>query len=298
MSEEMEPVMSEWSTEAVIPDRRSSAAVFSDLECKLPEKLCRGGTTCRHPERPGRVDPVALDNIRRANLPTTRVRVGASDTSLDLWYVDLDVRADGVRRFREWLSCDELAKAERFHSDLDRARYIVGRAALRGVLAAGLDCSPAAIRFSYGTNGKPKLEGGHGGVDFNLAHSGGDAVIAVADGAAVGVDIELFRPIADVESLARLVFSDVERRALALAPDPVSAFLNGWTRKEAYVKALGLGLTAPLMEITVSLSERAKLLSTGLPDQSVSTWRLLNVPHPRAIVALALGPGLESIRAT
>ncbi|PYT83412.1 MAG: 4-phosphopantetheinyl transferase, partial [Acidobacteria bacterium] len=99
-------------------------------------------------------------------------------------------------------------------------------------------------------------------------------------------------------SLARLVFSDAERRELALAPDPVSAFLNGWTRKEAYVKALGLGLTAPLTEIIVSLSDRARLLSTGLPDQAVSSWRLLNVPHPRALVALALGPRLDGIRTT
>jgi 4'-phosphopantetheinyl transferase len=142
------------------------------------------------------------------------------------------------------------------------------------------------------------LDGGRGHVEFNLAHCGSDAVIAVAAGATIGVDIELLRPIHDVKSLAGLVFSDVERRELELAPDQMSAFLNGWTRKEAYVKALGLGLTAPLTEITVSLSGRAALLSTGLPDHSVSNWRLLNVAHPRAVVALALGPRLDGTRAT
>src|ERR1700746_417432 len=136
------------------------------------------------------------------------------------------------------------------------------------------------------------LKGGRGHVGFNIAHSGGDAVIALADRAAVGVDIELHRPISDVESLARLVFSDVERRELEFAPDPVSAFLNGWTRKEAYVKALGLGLTAPLGKITVSLASRAAPLSTGLRDHPASNWCLLNVPHPRAVVALALSPRL------
>src|SRR2546429_295897 len=150
----------------------------------------------------------ALHNIQRANLATTTLRVGMSYASLDLWYVDLDVRADARGSFRHWLSDDELGRA------------------------------------------------------------------------------------------ARLVFSDVERRELELAPDPVSAFLNGWTRKEAYVKALGLGLTAPLTEIIVSLSERAALLSAGLPGQSASNWRLLNVPHPRAVVAVALGPHLESTGAT
>jgi 4'-phosphopantetheinyl transferase len=268
--------MPELNTQPVIPDQGCYAAVFSDLDG----------------------DHLALRKTRRPNFAKTSIRVGASYTSLDLWYVDLDVSGDALSCFRHWLSDDELAKAERFHSDLDRARYIVGRAALRRVLADRLGCSPAAIRLSYGRNGKPMLEGGRGHVEFNLAHSGGDAIIALAGRAAIGVDIEFLRPIADVESLARLVFSDVERREFALAPDPVSAFLNGWTRKEAYVKALGLGLTAPLSEITVSLSGRAELFSTGLRDQAVSNWRLLNVPHPRAVVALALGPRLDSAGTT
>ena len=230
-----------------------------------------------------------MSNIHRPDFATTDVCVGASYPSLDVWYVDLDVTGEALSRFRHSLSHDELARAERFHSDLNRCRYIAGRAALRQVLADRLGCSPAAIRFSYGTNGKPMLEGARGDFEFNLAHSGGDAVIALAAGAAVGVDIELRRPIADVESLARLVFSDIERRELELASDPASAFLNGWTRKEAYVKALGLGLTAPLKEITVSLAGRAALLSTGVRNESVSNWRLLNVAHPRAVVALAIG---------
>src|SRR5213082_2508 len=240
----------------------------------------------------------ALHNIQRANLATTTVRVGMSYASLDLWYVDLDVRADARGSFRHWLSDDELGRAERFHSDLDRSRYVVGRIALRRVLADRLGCSPAAVRFSYGRNGKPMLDGARGHLEFNLAHCGGDAVIALTDCAAIGVDIELLQPVPDVESLARLVFSDVERRELELAPDPVSAFLNGWTRKEAYVKALGLGLTAPLTEIIVSLSGTAALLSTGLRGKSASDWRLLNVPHPRAVVAVALGPPLESAAPT
>src|SRR5881398_1821489 len=240
----------------------------------------------------------ALHNIQRANLATTTLRVGLSYASLDLWYVDLDVRADARGSFRHWLSDDELGRAERFHSDLDRSRYVVGRIALRRVLADRLGCSPAAVRFSYGKNGKPMLEGARGHLEFNLAHCGGDAVIALTECAAVGVDIELLRPVPDVESLARLVFSDAERRELEIAPDPVSAFLNGWTRKEAYVKALGLGLTAPLTEIIVSLSGKAALFSTGLTEQSVCNWCLLNVPHPRAVVALALGPRLDSARKT
>src|SRR5437762_9796197 len=267
--------MPESITEPVFPVQPSYAAVLSDLEG----------------------DDMTLRNIRRPNIAPTGIRFDASHTSLDLWYVGLDVTAD-ISSFRHWLSDGELVRAERFHFGLHRARYIVGRAALRFVLANRLGCSPAAVRFSYGRNGKPMLEGTRGHLEFNLAHCGGDAVIALTECAAIGVDIELLRPVPDVESLARLVFSDVERRELELAPDPVSAFLNGWTRKEAYVKALGLGLTAPLTEIIVSLSERAALLSTGLAGQSASNWRLLNVPHPRAVVAVALGPHLENTGAT
>ena len=287
--------MSGSRAESLIQDHWSDAAVFGD-EDRVPSGERRRAGAVIRPRLS--IDNVALRNLRRLNLAMTSIRVGVSSTSLDVWYVDLDVSAGALSCFGPWLSDDELARAARFRWDLERARFMVGRAALRCALADRLGCSPAAIRLSYGTNGKPMLEGGRGHVEFNLAHSGGDAVIALADRAAIGVDIELLRPIADVESLARLVFSDVERGELELAPDRVSAFLNGWTRKEAYVKALGLGLSAPLTEITVSLSGRAALFSTGLPDQSVSNWRLLNVPHPRAVVALALGPRLDRTRAT
>ncbi len=290
--------MFEWSIEPLIPDQRSYAAVFSDRDGGPSREQRRATSVWRRVRPRFKVDNVILRNIRQPKLAMTSIRVGASYTSLDLWYVDLDVGADASSYFTHWLSDDELAKAKRFRSDLHRARYIVGRAALRRVLADRLGCSPPAIRFSYGRNGKPTVEGARGHVEFNLAHSGGDAVIALAGDAAIGVDIELLRPIHDVESLARLVFSDVERRELEFASDPVSAFLNGWTRKEAYVKALGLGLTAPLTEITVSLSGRAALFSTGLKEQSVSNWRLLNVPHPRALVAVALGPRFDSARKT
>src|SRR5947199_4546153 len=187
----------------------------------------------------------ALHNIRRPNLATTTIRVGTSYAPLDLWYVDLDTRAGARGSFRHWLSDDGLGRAERFHSDLDRSRYVVGRLALRRVLADRLGCSPAAVRFSYGKNGKPMLEGARGHLEFNLAHCGGDAVIALTECAAVGVDIELLRPVPDVESLARLVVSDAEPRELELARHPVSAVLNGSTSKQAYLQAPGLWPMAP-----------------------------------------------------
>src|SRR5438046_8765073 len=97
----------------------------------------------------------ALHNIRRPNLATTTVRVGTSYASLDLGYVDLDVRADARGSFRHWLSDDELGRAERFHSDVDRSRSVVGRIAIRRVLADRLGCAPPAVRFEAGRNPRP-----------------------------------------------------------------------------------------------------------------------------------------------
>src|SRR5256885_16582453 len=151
---------------------------------------------------------VALHNIRRPSLATTSMRVGTSYASLDLWYVDLDVRAEAPGCFSHWLSEDELGRAGRFHSDLDRARYVVGRIALRRVLADRLGCSPAAVRLSYGRNGKPMLEGGRGHLEFNLAHCGGGAGNALTQGVGIGGGIECLPPGPAGPFLARLVFSE------------------------------------------------------------------------------------------
>src|SRR5437773_154745 len=170
-----------------------------------------------------------------------------------------------------------------------RARYIVGRATLRRALADRLGCSPAAIRLSYGRNGKPMLEGGRGHVEFNLAQRRRSGHRTRRWCCRRSGHRELHRPISDVESLARLVFSDVERRELKLARDPVSAFLNGWTRKEAYVKALGMGLTARLRgDHRFTVGQGGTVLS-GPSGPVGLLLALVERPHPRAVVALALG---------
>ncbi len=157
--------MFEWSTEPLIPDQRSCAPVFSDGDGGPSGEQRRAAAVWRRVRPPLKVDNVILRNIRQPKLATTSICVSASYTSLDLWYVDLDVSADTRSYFTHWLSDEELAKAKRFRSDLHRARYIVGRATLRRVLANRLGCSPAAIRFSYGRNGKPTLEGARGHVE-------------------------------------------------------------------------------------------------------------------------------------
>src|SRR5260370_13205128 len=143
------------STEPVTPDQRSYAGVFSDRDGGPSGEQRRATSVWRRVRPRLKVDNVILRNIRQPKLAMTRIRVGASYTSLDLWYVDLDVGADARSYFTHWLSHDELAKAKRFRSDLHRARYIVGRAALQRVLADRLGCSPAAHPSSSARNAQP-----------------------------------------------------------------------------------------------------------------------------------------------
>ena len=203
-------------------------------------------------------------------------------------YVELDVCSDRVQLCRQVLAPDERLKADRFRFDIHRNRYIVGRYALRQILADRVRANPVDLSFECGEYGKPRLHSRWPHVEFNLAHSEGQAVIVTTDRPAVGVDVEVLRVIDDCRSLARQVFSEPELAELDRADDSSRAFLNGWTRKEAYVKAIGMGLSAPVREITVSLSSRAALLSTAVPGDRASNWTLIDLQHPSCVVALAI----------
>jgi len=175
------------------------------------------------------------------------------DDEVHVWRIALD-RGDGDS-LRARLSSDELARAARFHFERDRTRFLVARAALREILAHYLGASPAEIAFVYGDHGKPALAPPHGDLRFNLSHSHGLALCAVTRGREVGVDVERIRELDDLEDLARSVFSARELAALHRLPEPglLAGFFTGWTRKEAFIKALGEGLSHPLKRFDVSL---------------------------------------------
>lgn len=190
----------------------------------------------------------------------------------------------------ETLSPDERERADRFHFERDRGAFRAGRAWLRSVLAGYLGIAPAAIAFGYGPHGKPHLAD-FPDLRFNLAHSGGWAALAVATGREVGIDIEAIRAIA--ERVERLVFTPAEIAQLDRLPAAQrrTGFYNAWTRKEAYLKALGSGLAVPLQSFEVSLAtdEPACLLAVaGAPDEAAQ-WQL---------AALDIGPGLAGTLAS
>jgi 4'-phosphopantetheinyl transferase len=174
---------------------------------------------------------------------------------IHLWRVRLDVPAPALAALAAMLTPDEQARAAHFLREQDRARFVVSRAALRAVLAGYGGLPPECCRFGYTPHGKPFLLGPPAltRLQFNLSHSDGLALVAVACDRPVGVDLERIRPEVDVPGVGRLVFSQAERHALDRVPgaDRLAAFFDLWARKEAYLKCLGLGFSGSPGQVTV-----------------------------------------------
>ncbi len=153
------------------------------------------------------------------------------------------------------LSAPERTRCDAFRLARDRLRYSAGRGALRRILAAYLDCAPQAVRLIVETGGKPALDGNvhlHP-IRFNATASGAMALIALTRAADIGVDLEETSPFPDIAEVAAHQFSPAERAAVAAATgaERLATFYRCWTRKEAYLKALGTGLRQPLSGFTV-----------------------------------------------
>ena len=152
------------------------------------------------------------------------------------------------------LSPRECARAARFHFSRDRWRYITARARLRELLARRLDCAPAEVPLDCNAYGKPFVPAGD--LRFNLSHAGDVTLYVLAQGRDVGCDIEWRNEQVAVDDVAARFFAAREVDVLRGLPaaERTAAFFNGWTRKEAFIKALGLGLSVPLDGFEVSLA--------------------------------------------
>jgi 4'-phosphopantetheinyl transferase len=200
-----------------------------------------------------------------------------------LWRIDLERLAAEEARWQRILSEDELARAKRFHFSRDRQKFSATRALLRTILGKYVGCRPETIVFRYSQKDKPLLQSSPGAspVEFNVSHSGSRALLAFARGREVGVDIELVRSNLDYESLARRYFSLAEQKQLAAieAPEKCKGFFRCWTRKEAYIKANGAGLSLPLDGFDVSLKagEQNALLATRPDGGESARWSLREI---------------------
>jgi len=190
------------------------------------------------------------------------------------------------------LTEDERRKAARFRFERDRHRFVVARGKLRQILGKYLAIAPEDIRFCYNSHGKPEIAGG-GSLRFNLSHSEEQGILAVALGARVGIDVEYLRVVDGWEEIARQSFSPAENESLFHLPPDLRqlGFFHAWTRKEALLKAIGLGLSFPLTRLTVSLEpgKAARLLSLEGAAFDAAHWHLVHLePAEGYVGALAI----------
>ena len=225
--------------------------------------------------------------------PDTASRL--ADDAVEVVVTRLDVEPEAFEALERWLPDEERQRASRFHFECDRRRFIVARGRLRQLLASRLGVKPQSVELSYGAHGKPALAHGSAAVDwrFNASHSMDVAVYAFCRGREVGIDVEAIHSVQCADAVAAHFFSRSELEAYrALDPrDKQLGFFNCWTRKEAFIKALGEGLSFPLDEFDVSLSpdEPARLLRVGNMDGNESGWSLRGFsPMPGYVAAVVI----------
>ena len=181
-------------------------------------------------------------------------------------------------RFVALLDPDERSRANRFHFDKDRKHFVVARGFLRVLLGRYLKRDPKQLKFSYGPYGKPSLNGEEL-LRFNMSHSHGMALYALTEGRDIGVDVEYVRADFTSDDIARRFFSPFEVEALCGLPteERVASFFRCWTRKEAYIKATGRGLSQPLdgFDVTLAPAESAALLRTDAGAHE--HWSMANI---------------------
>ncbi|WP_322480572.1 4'-phosphopantetheinyl transferase family protein [Thermogemmatispora sp.] len=223
-----------------------------------------------------------------------------------IWCASLAVPSATVEQLVSVLEAGELQRAARFRYESERQRFIVARAILRLILSRYLGLSPLQLRLSTNPWGKPELPSFLAGtsprVTFNLSHSETLALYAFTLEQAIGVDLEYLRPLPEreLEQLAARYFSPGEYRTLCSLPpeERLTSFFRCWTRKEAYVKARGQGLSLPLDTFEVSLAPGmpAKLLASREEPDAPERWSLLAIePAPSYIGALAVTGHIQHV---
>jgi 4'-phosphopantetheinyl transferase len=225
--------------------------------------------------------------------PPETLVLGADE--VHVWRATLDRPPSQIQEFLDNLATDEQARAERFYFERDREHFIVARGVLRAILGGYLNRPPESLSFCCSSHGKPALAGESDGdaIRFSVSHSHGVALYAVTRGREVGIDIERIRFDVAVAEISERFFSSREVAMLRSLRVEVQrqAFFNCWTRKEAYIKARGEGLSLPLDEFDVSLApgEPAALLGTQRDPSEASRWSLQEItPAPGYAAALAV----------
>lgn len=208
---------------------------------------------------------------------------------MDVWKIDV---RRAPRELERLLSTDEAERAARFRFEADRQSFVATRAALRTLAGSYLEVAPEDVAFSYGANGKPEVAG----LSFNVSHAGDVALAAFGDRVRVGVDVELMRPDVEMRALARRFFTTAEAAAVARlsGDDLLRGFYRCWTSKEAFVKAVGEGLSFDLDRVEVAVHPGpAALRSVDGSTRAARAWTLAELDagpgYAAAVAADAAG---------
>ncbi len=220
---------------------------------------------------------------------------------IHIWRIPLVVGE--YRPLMELLSEDEVRRGERFLFEKHREHYVVGRARMRRLLAAYTNNTARNVEFAYENLGKPKFADAilHARFQFNFSNSSDRGLLAITRGRKVGVDLERVRSMKDRMQLARRYFAESEIQKLFALPEKQQsdAFFRCWTRKEAYLKAVGKGLTFPLRNVEVTLleNEPCRLLHINSSKEDASAWSLVSLrPFDGYLGALATPHGVDDFR--
>ncbi len=212
---------------------------------------------------------------------------------IHLWYLALDAPLD-LAAVRDCLSDDEQRRADRFIFEQHRRRFALGRMYLRQVLGSYLGIEPASVVFEYSGLGKPRIRGSDAGrgLCFNFSNSHERALLGIARNVELGVDIEWLRSIQSMEGMAERFFADAETREILSLPEPqrTESFFCCWTRKEAFLKAIGKGLTFPLRDVVVDVHRRHPVQIQNINDsaQNAAEWSLESLTvEPEYVAAVA-----------
>lgn len=226
--------------------------------------------------------------------PARRLTLG--DDAVHVWRAPLDHPEALAARLAEGLSAQERERAARFRRPELAARFMAGRGIVRDVLARYLNARPAELRFAVAERGKPGLSAPHRWLRFNASNSGGLTLVAVTAGREVGVDVEEIRSVPEALAIADRMLSERERAALRALPEEQrqDAFLHCWTRKEAYIKAVGGGLWTGLdgFDVAFSPGEEARLLAVRGSAEEAARWTLRSLDPGAGFVGALVAEGV------
>lgn len=200
-------------------------------------------------------------------------------SEIHVWDFPSAVAEPFLSQCRELLSAEERERASRFHFERDAHRFSVTRSRTRSILSAYLQSPARDLRFVYSEHGKPSVPNPPEDIRFNVSHSGDRALVAVALGREVGVDIEQIRTNVEVEQLAEKFFSPTERQFIREQPgeEKLAAFFRCWTCKEAFLKGQGVGLSRSLASFDVVFGNNRERLVPIRVDSVETRWSLLEL---------------------